>query len=138
MNIPSCIKKRGLLFLLVLLLGAIAGSVATNYMRSTVRRGMPFFLVGKGAESYDNGDTLEALFLITKAALLDPDWYAPYLQLGQVYQKEGCSGLALLHYREAKRLMETLGTEENPGIDHDRSLIDRSIEAILNEIEGGE
>ena len=138
MNIPSCIKNRGLLFLVALLLGAIVGSVATNYMRSTVRRGMPFLLVGKGAESYDNGDTLEALLLITRAALLDPDWYAPYLQLGQVYQKEGCGGLALLHYREAKRLMEALRTEGTPGIDHDRSLIHRGIDAILKEMEGGE
>lgn len=137
MTIPSGIRKRALLFLVVLLLGAIAGSVATDYMRSRVRRGLPFYILAWGIESYDNGDTLEALSLITKAALWDPDWYAPYLQLGQVYQKEGCSGLALLHFREAKRLMETLGTEENPGIDHDRSLIDRSIEAILKEMEGG-
>jgi Tfp pilus assembly protein PilF len=119
--------RRSCVFLAVFFLGAIAGAVVTDYMKSRLGRQLTSYFVAWGAGSYDEGHVLEAISLIMKAVYWDPDWYAPYLQLGQIYQKERCDTLALQCFREAKRLMESADKHQDPEIRSDRQIIDRSL-----------
>jgi Tfp pilus assembly protein PilF len=123
--------RRSCVFLAVFFLGAIAGAVATDYMQARVGRQLTPYFVAWGAESYDNGQTLKAISQLMKATQWDPEWYASYLQLGQIYQKEGCDKLALQCFREAKRLMESADKHEDAGIQGDRQIIDRSLQTLV-------
>jgi Tfp pilus assembly protein PilF len=124
--------RRGCVFLAVFFLGGVVGAVASDYIQARVRADLPFYLIGWAAESYDNGEPLEAISLLMKATQWDREWYAPYLQLGQIYQKEGCDKLALQCFREAKRLMESAEKHEDAGIQGDRQIIDRSLQTLVD------
>lgn len=100
------VSKLGLPAMVGFLVGIFAGIAATIYVQSVHAHGVAYSCFAQAISLEDKEQPMDAVFLLLQAQQWDRKWYAPYLQLGLIYEKEGYPELALQQFELAKHYIE--------------------------------
>jgi tetratricopeptide (TPR) repeat protein len=83
------------------ILGAVVGILLTHWLVSRVTSTWAWVALAVANQHARTGDDDMAIVLLSQATAKDPDFYAPYEALGDIFSKKGNHVLALSMYKKA-------------------------------------
>ncbi|MCI5208567.1 MAG: hypothetical protein D3910_07190 [Candidatus Electrothrix sp. ATG2] len=124
--------KNSVKFVLVFLVGALAGVCAMSFFAKSVTEEKANSYYAIGLQNIEK-DTEKAILMFVYSSTLKPGWYAPHLGMAQCFEKKKDYASAIQEYNKAISLREESATAL-----YENEKISKTIERLKVELDNQE